>query len=147
MKLEMAIIDHLQAFIMELGRGARQQHVKTDMGDFYIDLVFYNIILKSYLIIGLKITQLTHQDVGQVDMYIRMYDELKKEVGNNPTIGLLLCADTSNDLACYSILNESKQPFAAKYLTYLPSEEDLSREIRKQKEFFERQQGKLNLGQ
>ncbi len=145
-KLETAIIDHLQTFIMELGKGyafvARQQHIKTDMGDFYIDLVFYNIILKSYLIIDLKTTQITHQDVGQMDMYIRMYDEWKKEEGNNPTIGLLLCADTSTDLARYSILKESKQLFAAKYLTYLPSEEELSREIREQKEFFELQKGK-----
>lgn len=144
-----AIIDHLQTFIMELGKGyafvARQQHIKTDMGDFYIDLVFYNIILKSYLIIDLKTTQITHQDVGQMDMYIRMYDELKKEEGNNPTIGLLLCSDTSKDLARYSILKDSKQLYAAKYLTYLPSEEELSREIREQKEFFELQEGKRNI--
>lgn len=146
LRLETAIIDHLQTFIMELGKGyafvARQQHIKTDMGDFYIDLVFYNIILKSYLIIDLKTTQITHQDVGQMDMYIRMYDELKKEEGNNPTIGLLLCSDTSKDLARYSILKDSKQLYAAKYLTYLPSEEELSREIREQKEFFELQEGK-----
>ena len=145
-KLETAIIDHLQTFIMELGKGyafvARQQHIKTDMGDFYIDLVFYNIILKSYLIIDLKTTQITHQDVGQMDMYIRMYDELKKEEDNNPTIGLVLCSDTSKDLARYSILKDSKQLFAAKYLTYLPTEEELSREIREQKEFFELQKGK-----
>lgn len=147
--LETAIIDHLQTFIMELGKGyafvARQQHIKTDMGDFYIDLVFYNIILKSYLIIDLKTTQITHQDVGQMDMHIRMYDELKKEEGNNPTIGLLLCSDTSKDLARYSILKDSKQLYAAKYLTYLPSEEELSREIREQKEFFELQEGKRNI--
>ena len=147
--LETAIIDHLQTFIMELGKGyafvARQQHIKTDMGDFYIDLVFYNIILKSYLIIDLKTTQITHQDVGQMDMYIRMYDELKKEEGNNPTIGLLLCSDTSKDLARYSILKDSKQLYAAKYLTYLPSEDELSREIREQKEFFELQEGKRNI--
>lgn len=147
--LETAIIDHLQTFIIELGKGyafvARQQHIKTDMGDFYIDLVFYNIILKSYLIIDLKTTQITHQDVGQMDMYIRMYDELKKEEGNNPTIGLLLCSDTSKDLARYSILKDSKQLYAAKYLTYLPSEEVLSREIREQKEFFELQEGKRNI--
>ena len=148
-KLETAIIDHLQTFIMELGKGyafvARQQHIKTDMGDFYIDLVFYNIILKSYLIIDLKTTQITHQDVGQMDMYIRMYDQLKKEEGNNPTIGLLLCSDTSKDLARYSILKDSKQLYAAKYLTYLPTEEELSREIREQKEFFELQEGKNTL--
>ena len=147
--LETAIIDHLQTFIMELGKGyafvARQQHIKTDMGDFYIDLVFYNIILKSYLIIDLKTTQITHQDIGQMDMYIRMYDELKKEEENNPTIGLLLCSDTSKDLARYSILKDSKQLYAAKYLTYLPSEEELSREIREQKEFFELQEGKRNI--
>ncbi len=147
-KLETAIIDHLQTFIMELGKGyafvARQQHIKTDMGDFYIDLVFYNIILKSYLIIDIKTTQITHQDVGQMDMYIRMYDELKKEEGNNPTIGLLLCSDTSKDLARYSILKDSKQLYAAKYLTYLPTEEELSREIKEQKEFFELQEGKKN---
>ena len=147
--LETAIINHLQTFIMELGKGyafvARQQHIKTDMGDFYIDLVFYNIILKSYLIIDLKTTQITHQDVGQMDMYIRMYDELKKEEGNNPTIGLLLCSDTSKDLARYSILKDSKQLYAAKYLTYLPSEEELSREIREQKEFFELQERKRNI--
>ena len=147
--LETAIIDHLQTFIMELGKGyafvARQQHIKTDMGDFYIDLVFYNIILKSYLIIDLKTTQITHQDIGQMDMYIRMYDELKKEEENNPTIGLLLCSDTSKDLARYSILKDSKQLYATKYLTYLPSEEELSREIREQKEFFELQEGKRNI--
>lgn len=147
-KLETAIIDHLQTFIMELGKGyafvARQQHIKTDMGDFYIDLVFYNIILKSYLIIDLKTTQITHQDVGQMDMYIRMYDELKKEEGNNSTIGLLLCSDTSKDLARYSILKDSKQLYAAKYLTYLPTKEELSREIREQKAFFELQEGKKN---
>lgn len=145
-RLETSIINHLQTFIMELGKGyafvARQQHIKTDMGDFYIDLVFYNIILKSYLIIDLKTTQITHQDVGQMDMYIRMYDELKRKEGNNPTIGLLLCSDTSKDLARYSILKDSKQLYAAKYLTYLPTEEELSREIREQKEFFELQEGK-----
>ncbi len=147
-KLENAIIDHLQKFIMELGKGyafvARQQHVRTDMGDFYIDLVFYNIVLKCYLIIDLKTSQITHQDVGQMDMYIRMYDELKKEEDNNPTIGLLLCADTSADLARYSILKESKQLFAAKYLTYLPSEEVLAKEIKEQRKFFELQSAKIN---
>ncbi len=145
-RLETAIINHLQQFIMEMGRGfafvARQQHIKTDMGDFYIDLVFYNIILKCYLIVDLKTTRISHQDVGQMDMYIRMYDELKKEEGNNPTIGLLLCAETSNDLARYSVLKDNKQLFAAKYLTYLPTTEELTREIREQKEFFELQEGK-----
>mgnify|MGYP000558113833 CR=1 FL=1 len=144
--LESAILSHIRDFLMEMGKGfafvARQQHIVTDTEDYYIDLVFYNIILKSYLIIDLKTTQITHQDVGQMDMYVRMYDELKKEEGNNPTIGLVLCSDTSKDLARYSILKDSKQLFAAKYLTYLPTEEELSREIREQKEFFELQKGK-----
>ncbi len=145
--LETAIINHLQTFIMELGKGyafvARQQHIKTDMGDFFIDLVFYNIILKCYLLIDCKSSQITHQDIGQMDMYIRMYDELKSEEGNNPTIGLLLCSDTSEDIARYSMLKDSKQLFAAKYLTYLPSKEELAREIKEQKAIFELQTGKF----
>ena len=139
-KLETAIIDHLQTFIMELGKGyafvARQQHIKTDMGDFYIDLVFYNIILKSYLIIDLKTTQITHQDVGQMDMYVRMYDELKHTEGDNPTIGIVLCSETSKDIARYSILKDNDHLFATKYKTYLPTEEQLRTEIERQKQLF-----------
>ena len=139
-KLETAIIDHLQTFIMELGKGyafvARQQHIKTDMGDFYIDLVFYNIILKSYLIIDLKTTQITHQDVGQMDMYIRMYDEMKRNEGDNPTLGIILCSDTDEDIAKYSILHGHEQLFASKYKTCLPSEEQLREEIEIQKRFY-----------
>ena len=139
-KLETAIIDHLQTFIMELGKGyafvARQQHIKTDMGDFYIDLVFYNIILKSYLIIDLKTTQITHQDVGQIDMYVRMYDELKCKEGDNPTLGILLCAETDEDIARYSVLHDNDRLFMSKYLTYLPTKEQLKAEIERQKEIF-----------
>lgn len=139
-KLETAIIDHLQTFIMELGKGyafvARQQHIKTDMGDFYIDLVFYNIILKSYLIIDLKTTQITHQDVGQMDMYVRMYDEFKHTEGDNPTIGIVLCSETSKDIARYSILKDNDHLFATKYKTYLPTEEQLRTEIERQKQLF-----------
>ena len=139
-KLETAIIDHLQTFIMELGKGyafvARQQHIKTDMGDFYIDLVFYNIILKSYLIIDLKTTQITHQDVGQMDMYVRMYDEFKLTEGDNPTIGIVLCSETSKDIARYSILKDNDHLFATKYKTYLPTEEQLRTEIERQKQLF-----------
>ncbi len=144
--LESAIIDHLQKFILELGKGfafvARQQRIKTDMGDYYIDLVFYNYILKCFLLIDLKGSQISYEDVGQMDMYIRMYDELKCSEGDNPTIGLLLCSETSKDLARYSILKDSKQLYAAKYLTYLPTKEELTAEIEHQKEIFALQTGK-----
>ena len=144
--LESAIIDHLQKFILELGKGfafvARQQRIKTDIGDYYIDLVFYNYILKCFLLIDLKSSQISYEDVGQMDMYIRMYDELKCSEGDNPTIGLLLCSETSKDLARYSILKDSKQLYAAKYLTYLPTKEELTAEIEHQKEIFALQTGK-----
>ena len=144
--LESAIIDHLQKFILELGKGfafvARQQRIKTDMGEYYIDLVFYNYILKCFLLIDLKSSQISYEDVGQMDMYIRMYDELKCSEGDNPTIGLLLCSETSKDLARYSILKDSKQLYAAKYLTYLPTKEELTAEIERQKEIFALQTGK-----
>ncbi len=144
--LESAIIDHLQKFILELGKGfafvARQQRIKTDMGEYYIDLVFYNYILKCFLLIDLKSSQISYEDVGQMDMYIRMYDELKCSEGDNPTIGLLLCSETSKDLARYSILKDSKQLYAAKYLTYLPTKEELTAEIEHQKEIFALQTGK-----
>lgn len=144
--LESAIIDHLQKFILELGKGfafvARQQRIKTDIGEYYIDLVFYNYILKCFLLIDLKTSRITHEDIGQMDMYIRMYDELKCSEGDNPTIGLLLCSETSKDLARYSILKDSKQLYAAKYLTYLPTKEQLTAEIERQKEIFALQTGK-----
>lgn len=142
--LEKAILAHIENFVRELGRGfafvARQQHISTDCGDFFIDLVFYNYILKCFFLIDLKTTRLTHQDVGQMDMYVRMYDDLKRTAGDNPTIGLLLCADTSRDIAKYSVMHGSKQLFAAKYLTVLPTEDELKREIERQKEIFELQQ-------
>ena len=114
-ELESSIISHLQKFIMEMGKGfafvGRQQHIRTDMGDFYIDLVFYNYILKIFFLIDLKTSQITHQDVGQMDMYVRMYDKLKRTEGDNPTIGLLLCSETSEDMAQYSVLYGSEQFF------------------------------------
>lgn len=144
--LESAIIDHLQKFILELGKGyafvARQQRIKTDIGEYYIDLVFYNYILKCFLLIDLKTSRITHEDIGQMDMYIRMYDELKCSESDNPTIGLLLCSETSKDLARYSILKDCKQLYAAKYLTYLPTKEELTAEIERQKEIFALQTGK-----
>ena len=146
-KLESAILTHIQNFLLELGKGyafvARQQHISTDVGDFYIDLVFYNYLLKAFLLIDLKTTKITHQDVGQMDMYVRMYDELKRTEGDNPTIGLILCTETSKDIAKYSVLHENPQLFAAKYLTYLPSEEELKREIERQKEIFQIQEGEI----
>lgn len=150
-QLEGCIISHLQKFIMELGKGyafvARQQHIHTDMGDFYIDLVFYNYILKCFLLVELKTSQISHQDVGQMDMYVRMYDELKRTEGDNPTIGLMLCSQTSADMARYSILKENKQLFQAKYLTYLPTKEELRKEIEQQKEIFLEQQKEKNMNE
>ena len=141
--LERSIIKHLRAFLLELGRGFafmfEQYHIKTDAGDFFIDLVFYNVVLKCYVLIDLKTQKVTHQDVGQMDMYVRMFDDLKRTEGDNPTIGLLLCSETSEDIARYSVLHDSKQLFASKYLTFLPSQEELQREIEKQKAIFELQ--------
>ena len=138
--LESAIIDNLQQFLMELGKGyafvGRQVHIRTEENDYYIDLVFYNFVLKCFFLIDLKTTELTHRDVGQMDMYVRMYDDLKRTEGDNPTIGLLLCSETGKDLAKYSVLNGNKQLFAAKYMTCLPSEEELRKEIERQKEIF-----------
>lgn len=139
-KLEQSIIDHLVQFLMELGKGFafvdRQKHIHTEKEDYYIDLVFYNYHLRSFVLIDLKTSKLRHQDVGQMDMYVRMYDEMVRPEGHNPTIGLLLCAETDEDIARYSVLNDSDQLFAAKYLTYMPTEEELRREIEQQKEFF-----------
>lgn len=139
-ELESSIITHLEKFLLELGKGyafvARQKHISTDMGDFFIDLVFYNYILKCFLLIDLKTTQISYQDVEQMDMYVRMFDELQRHDGDNPTIGLILCSQTSKDMAKYSILSDSNQIFQARYLTYLPTEEELRNEIEHQKEVF-----------
>lgn len=139
-ELETAIINHLQEFIMEMGRGfafmKRQQLVRTDTQDYFIDLVFYNVVLKCYVLIDLKIGTISHQDVGQMDMYVRMYDELKRTENDNPTIGIVLCSETSKDIARYSILKGNEQLFAAKYKAYLPTEEQLRTEIERQKEIF-----------
>lgn len=141
--LEQSIIDHLIPFLMELGKGFalvdRQKHIHTEKQDYYIDLVFYNYHLRCFVLIDLKTSKLSHQDVGQMDMYVRMYDELVRPEGHNPTIGLLLCADTDEDVAHYSVLNNNDHLFAAKYLTYMPTKEELRREIEQQKEFFKLQ--------
>ena len=139
-KLESSIITHLRDFLMELGRGfafvARQQHIRTDAEDYFIDLVFYNVVLKCYVLVDLKVGKITHQDVGQMDMYVRMYDELKRTEGDNPTIGIVLCSETDADIARYSILKGNEQIFATKYKLYLPTEEQLRREIERQKELY-----------
>lgn len=138
--LEQCIIDNLQKFLMELGKGyafvARQQHIHTDKEDYYIDLVFYNYLLKCFVLVDLKTDKITHQDVGQMDMYIRMYDDLKKAPDDNPTLGIVLCADTDEDIAKYSVLHENEQLFASKYKLYLPTEDELRAEIEAQKQFY-----------
>jgi predicted nuclease of restriction endonuclease-like (RecB) superfamily len=143
-ELEQAINDDMQKFLLELGKGfafvARQQLVRTDTQDFYIDLVFYNYLLNCFVIIELKTHKITHQDIGQLDMYVRMYDKLKRKNNDNPTIGILLCTETDQTIAQYSVLQENKQLFTSKYMEYLPTEEELSKEILRQKENFQLQQ-------
>lgn len=138
--LESAILSHIRDFLMEMGKGfafvARQQHIITDTQDYYIDLVFYNIELRCYVLVDLKMGTITHQDVGQIDMYVRMYDELKRKEGDNPTLGILLCGETSEDIARYSVLHDNERLFMSKYLTYLPTKEQLRVEIERQKEIF-----------
>ena len=138
--LEQSIIDHLISFLMELGKGFafvdRQKHIHTEKEDYYIDLVFYNYHLRCFVLIDLKTNKLSYQDVGQMDMYVKMYDDLVRPDGHNPTIGILLCAETDEDVAHYSVLNNNDQLFAAKYLTYMPTQEELRREIEQQKEFY-----------
>ncbi len=135
--LEQALISNLQHFLLELGKGfafvERQQRIATDDQDFYIDLVFYNFKLKCFLLVDLKIGKLTHQDVGQMDTYVRIYDQHRKGADDNPTIGLILCSQKSEAVAKYSVLTESKQLFAAKYLHYLPTEEELRIELERER--------------
>lgn len=137
-ELETALIDKLQLFLLELGNGfafvGRQYRITTETGlHFYIDLVFYNYMLKCFLLIDLKTTKLTHQDIGQMDMYVRMFEALKKQENDNPTIGLILCTEKDKTVVKYSILNESRQIFASKYQMVLPTEKQLEEEIDKEK--------------
>ena len=139
-KLETAIINNLEKFLMEMGKGyalvARQQHIRTEENDYYIDLVFYNYLIKSFILVDLKVNRITYQDVGQMDMYLQMYDKIKKGPDDNPTIGIILCTETDSDVARYSTLAKNDQMFAAKYKLYLPDKEDLRREIERQKELY-----------
>lgn len=143
-ELETSLLDHLRDFLMELGKGyafvTRQQHIHTEDDDYYIDLVFYNYILKCFILIDLKTTKVSYQDVGQMDMYLKMFDTYRRGEGDNPTIGIILCAETNADVARFSTLATNKQLYAAKYLTYMPSKEELRREIERQKEIFILQQ-------
>lgn len=137
-ELEAALISKLQAFLLELGRGfsfvARQQRLSTESKHFYIDLVFYNFYLKCFVLIDLKIGELTHQDIGQMDMYVRYYEDNRKVQGDNPTIGIILCSEKDETIVRYSVLEESRQLFASRYLTYLPTEEELARELEREVE-------------
>ena len=139
-KLETAIINNLEKFLMEMGKGyalvARQQHIRTEENDYYIDLVFYNYLIKSFILVDLKVNRITYQDVGQMDMYLQLYDKMKKGPDDNPTIGIILCTETDSDVARYSTLAKNDQMFAAKYKLYLPDKEDLRREIERQKELY-----------
>jgi predicted nuclease of restriction endonuclease-like (RecB) superfamily len=149
-KLETALMDKLQQFLMELGKGfafvARQQRISTETQDFYVDLVFYNYLLKCFVLIDLKTGSLTHQDVGQMDMYVRMYDDLRRGDGDNPTVGILLCGSKDKSVVRYSVLNGNEQLFASKYRLVLPSEDELRLEMQRDREEIEAQKSIGNGG-
>lgn len=143
-EIESSIISQLQSFLLEMGHGfsfvARQMRVSTETSHFYLDLVFYHYVLKCFVIIDLKTTKLTHQDIGQIDMYVRMFDDLKRGPDDNPTIGLILCADKDETIVQYSVLKGSEQLFASKYRTVLPSEAELVAELEREYRAIEKQQ-------
>ncbi|SDH47867.1 Predicted nuclease of restriction endonuclease-like (RecB) superfamily, DUF1016 family [Dyadobacter soli] len=146
--IEKALIGNLQQFLLELGKGfsfvGRQFRISTETSHFYIDLVFYNYILKCFVLFDLKTGKLMHQDTGQMDMYIRMFDDLKKQDDDNPTIGIILCTEKDETVVKYSILNDSKQLFATKYMLYLPTEQELIAEIEREKKLIEAQLNENN---
>jgi predicted nuclease of restriction endonuclease-like (RecB) superfamily len=139
--LEAALMDKLQSFLLELGRGfsfvARQQRISTESQDFYIDLVFYHYVLKCFVLFELKTTKLTHQDIGQMDMYVRMFDDLKRDTSDNPTIGIILCSHKDESVVRYSVLHGSEQLFASKYKLALPTEEELRIELLRERQAIE----------
>lgn len=141
-ELEQGLLDNIQKFLLELGKGfafvARQQNIKAEDEIFKIDLVFYNYLLKCFVLIDLKMGKLTHQDIGQMDMYVRMYEDLQRQETDNPTIGIILCSEKNEAVVKYSVLKDSQQLFASKYLTYLPTEAELKAEIEKDREILER---------
>ena len=136
-ELEQAIVGKLQSFLLELGKGfafvARQQRISTETRDFFIDLVFYNYILKCFVLVDLKTGELTHQDIGQMDMYVRIYEDTMKGADDNPTVGIILCTDKDQTVVKYSVLNDSRQLFASKYQLYLPTEEELRKELERER--------------
>jgi hypothetical protein len=141
--LERALMDKLQQFLLELGKGfafvGRQQRISTETQDFYIDLVFYNYLLKCFVLIDLKAGHLTHQDIGQMDMYVRLYDDLRRGESDNPTVGILLCGSKDQSVVRYSVLNDSQQLFASKYRLVLPSEDELRQELERDRQALEAQ--------
>ena len=142
-ELENALIDHLQDFLLELGKGfsyvAKQKRITIEGDHYYVDLVFYNYILKCFVLIDLKIGKLTYQDIGQIDFYVRYFEDKIKPQGDNPTIGIVLCTDKNDTMAKYSVLTENENLFASKYMLYLPTEEELKRELARERELLERQ--------
>ncbi len=140
-ELEQLIMNNLQQFILELGRGfafvARQQYIRADNEDFFIDLVFYNYLLKCFVLLDLKMGKLTHQDVGQMDMYVRMYEDKFKVEGDNPTIGIILCSEKNEAVVKYSVLSDNQQLFASKYVLYLPTEKELKEELERERHLAE----------
>ena len=138
---EQAIIDNLQAFLLELGKGfsfvSRQKRLRFEEEDFYVDLVFYNYLLRCFVLVDMKVGKLTHQDIGQMDSYVRLFDAHARPPGDNPTIGLILCSRKNEAIAKYSVLNEGRRIFAAKYIKYLPTEEELRRELERERRSIE----------
>lgn len=138
--LESNLLEHISEFLLELGRGfsfvARQRRIDVDGDNFYIDLVFYNYVLKCFILIDLKLDKLTHQDIGQMDFYVRYFDNEVKTDDDNPTIGIILCSDKKDTIVKYSVLNDKKNLFASKYQLYLPTEKEFALEIEKQKNEF-----------
>jgi predicted nuclease of restriction endonuclease-like (RecB) superfamily len=147
--VEQAIIDNMQAFLLELGRGfsfvARQKRMRFEDEDFYVDLVFYNFLLKCFVLIDLKIGKLTHQDIGQMDGYVRMFEAHAKVEGDNPTIGLILCSKKNEAVAKYSVLKESKHLFAARYMDFLPTEDELQNELKRERRLIDARQAEEDL--
>ncbi len=149
-ELEQALIEKLQAFLLELGRGfsfvARQRRITAENEHFYVDLVFYNYVLKCFVLIDLKVGKLTHQDIGQMDFYIRFWEDQFKPEGDNPTIGIILCSEKNETIVKYSILENNQQLFASKYKLYLPSEEELKAELEREKQLIEMEKGLKDKG-
>ncbi len=137
--LEQALLDNLQGFLLELGKGfafvARQYRISTESKDFYIDMVFYNFMLKCFVLFDLKTGELSHQDIGKMDMYVRMVDELKRAADDNPTVGIILCTHKDASVVRYSVLHGNEQLFASKYKLVLPSEEELLAELERERRY------------